>query len=444
MKNRNILIIGAGIKGLSIAYQILSKNKDAAVTVVDKEPQGVYHMSDSSHNTQCGHSGLYYTPGTLKAILNQHGFELLRDYIINNKLPYNPCGKVVVGYGSEKDNNLLDKYYKNALGNGRPANKVRMLDGDALREKEPLLSKNITSALEVDDPYLFDANSILKSLEKDVTGRGGVIKHNTKVKGISSGDKDRQWTVKTSKGDIKADFIVNAAGAQVDRIAKMAGGAKSWFICPVVGVYKDIKNTTDMPISHMIYQVPSDPEIPFLDPHAIESHGGIHFGPTAMVKFGMREHYSGNFLPHLGDMIKAHFNPGTWFFYMKNLKNMPRETGRHYSNKIFAKACQGMLNESRFKIDPSALKFYKRGIRGQHISLKGVISNDFGLEKHMILGELRGITDINPGSPGFTAALAVGLVIADITASPEKYMNIDFSSKHFLENVKHLLESVRK
>jgi DeoR/GlpR family transcriptional regulator of sugar metabolism len=47
--------------------------------------------------------------------------------------------------------------------------------------------------------------------------------------------------------------------------------------------------------------VPSSPALPFLDPHAIESDGSIHFGPTAMIKWGMREHYAGSIIPHLKD-----------------------------------------------------------------------------------------------------------------------------------------------
>jgi len=435
-----VLIIGSGIKGLSIAFEMLRQTNDAAITVVDKEPPGIHHMSASSHNTQCGHSGLYYSPGTLKAILNQHGFALLRDYITSRELPYNPCGKVVVGYDSGQDKALLEKYYKNALANGRPAEKVRLISGDALREVEPLLSKDIKSALVVDEPYLFNADAILASLEKDVAGLGGIIKHNTKVTAIRARIKDKQWLVTTSNGEETADFIINAAGAHVDRIAQMIGGAKSWFICPVVGVYKDIAAPQGKHLGHMIYQVPSDPEIPFLDPHAIESDGGIHFGPTAMVKWGMREHYSGNILPHLGDLVSAHLNPGTWLFYLKNVKNMPREIGRHFSNRIFTQACQRMLDDAKLALDPSSLKFYKLGIRGQHVSSRGVISNEFGLEKHLLGGELRGITDINPGSPGFTAALAVGRLVADITFKPERYIGMDFSSRLFCENVKQLLE----
>ncbi|MBN1534436.1 MAG: FAD-dependent oxidoreductase [Spirochaetes bacterium] len=444
MRKKNIVVIGAGIKGLAVACQVLAKKMSANVTVVDKESPGVYHMSDGSHNTQCGHSGLYYTPGTLKAILNEYGFELLRDYIIRRNLPYNPCGKIVVGYGSEKDNRLLERYYTNALANGRSPKKVRMLDGNAVRKKEPLLSKEIASALEVDEPYLFNANSILRDMEKDVMDAGGTVRHNTRVVGIASSARDMRWTIKTTKGDLHADFFINAGGGQVDRIAQMVGGAKNWFICPVVGIYKDMINPTGMHLQHMVYQVPSDPENPFLDPHAIESDGSIHFGPTAMVKWGMREHYSGSMVPHLGEMIQAHVNPGTWLFYLNNIKNVPREIGRHYSNRIFANACQRMIDESKLTIDPSILRFYKLGIRGQHVSSKGVISNEFGLEKHVINGELRGVTDINPGSPGFTASLAVGCLVADIVGSHDKYTDIDFNSQAFREKVRQLFIRRRK
>jgi (S)-2-hydroxyglutarate dehydrogenase len=444
MKPKNILIIGAGIKGLAIAYQILQKTKSVEITVVEKEPKGIHHMSDSSHNTQVGHSGLYYKPGTLKAILNQFGFELLRDYIQKKKLYYNPCGKIVVGYGSKKDDELLEKYYNNAIGNGRSSKKVRILTGDELRKKELLLSGKITAAIEADEPYIFNANSILDSLAKDITKLGGTILYNTKVTGVAPVAKDMKWTVSTNKNDFQADFIINAAGAQVDRVAKMFGGAKSWCIIPFVGEYKDIDNPTKLHIKHLIYQVPSDPEMPFLDPHAIESDGGIHFGPTAFVKFGMREHYSGNILPHLGDFISAHLNPVTWKLYFRNMKMFPREAGRHFSNKIFTAACQVMLDESKLKIDSSKIRFYKRGIRGQHVDSEGIISNEFGLEKHMLGNEFRAITDKNPGSPGFTASLAVGELIADITGAPEKYADMDFDSQEFRDKVKQLLTKGKK
>jgi L-2-hydroxyglutarate oxidase LhgO len=59
-----IIIIGAGVIGLSIARAI-SENSNDSVLVIEKEES--YGRGISSRNSEVIHSGIYYEPNSLKA-----------------------------------------------------------------------------------------------------------------------------------------------------------------------------------------------------------------------------------------------------------------------------------------------------------------------------------------------------------------------------------------
>jgi monoamine oxidase len=71
MQNRascaSVVIIGAGIIGLAVAYKLRQAHPGSAVTVLEKEPGVGRHQS--GHNSGVLHAGLYYGPGSAKARL---------------------------------------------------------------------------------------------------------------------------------------------------------------------------------------------------------------------------------------------------------------------------------------------------------------------------------------------------------------------------------------
>ena len=89
----SIGIIGGGIVGIAIA-RALSTRRLADVTVLEKEQRVATHQT--GHNSGVVHAGLYYAPGTLKAVLCQRGRVLTRDYCRERNLPYREVGKLVV------------------------------------------------------------------------------------------------------------------------------------------------------------------------------------------------------------------------------------------------------------------------------------------------------------------------------------------------------------
>ena len=58
-------VVGGGIIGLSTAYKLTLKFPQAKIIVIEKEKELSAHQT--GNNSGVIHSGLYYTPGSLKA-----------------------------------------------------------------------------------------------------------------------------------------------------------------------------------------------------------------------------------------------------------------------------------------------------------------------------------------------------------------------------------------
>src|SRR6516164_5696966 len=83
-------IVGAGIIGLAVARQLAG----AGVPVVVFEKEAAVGMHQTGHNSGVVHAGIYYAPGSAKAIMCRHGVALLRDYCAARGLAWDERGKL--------------------------------------------------------------------------------------------------------------------------------------------------------------------------------------------------------------------------------------------------------------------------------------------------------------------------------------------------------------
>src|SRR5690606_30194568 len=90
----DVAIIGAGIVGLATGRALLRRYPHLRLVVLEKEAAIAQHQT--GHNSGVIHSGLYYTPGSLKARLCVAGAEAVTRFCDERGIPYNRCGKVVV------------------------------------------------------------------------------------------------------------------------------------------------------------------------------------------------------------------------------------------------------------------------------------------------------------------------------------------------------------
>lgn len=90
----DVIIIGAGLVGLGVASALQESQPELKVLVIDKESGPAVHQS--GHNSNVVHSGIYYTPGSLKARLAKQGNITTYNFCKQHHLYYDRCGKVIV------------------------------------------------------------------------------------------------------------------------------------------------------------------------------------------------------------------------------------------------------------------------------------------------------------------------------------------------------------
>ena len=105
----DLIILGAGITGLSIARQQLINDPACKILIIEKERTVGMHAS--GRNSGVLHSGIYYPSNTLKAKFCSEGRKLMEKYCQEYSLPIQKCGKVIVPETQDQDE-ILDILHK--------------------------------------------------------------------------------------------------------------------------------------------------------------------------------------------------------------------------------------------------------------------------------------------------------------------------------------------
>ena len=114
-KSCDILIIGGGMVGLSLANQLIKRRLTDKIIVLDKENKLGKHSS--GRNSGVLHAGIYYKPGSLKAKVCVSGARRLKKWVKERNLPLNNCGKIIVPQKEILDSQI-DELAKRGSANG--------------------------------------------------------------------------------------------------------------------------------------------------------------------------------------------------------------------------------------------------------------------------------------------------------------------------------------
>jgi L-2-hydroxyglutarate oxidase len=273
-----VLIIGAGITGLTIARELVNRGI-GDILIIEKERSLGLHAS--GRNSGVLHAGMYYTPDTLKAKYCVEGNRLIKEFCRERGLTLNETGKVILAPSPSEVEALHELKRRADLCGAR----AFLIDGKRLRELEPHAAA-VNEALFSPDTAVIRPMEVLKALEAELTQSAKVaICYETAFEGLS-GDGQAQ----TSGGVIQFEKFVNAAGSYADHIAHQFGLAKDYKILPFKGTYHKLTDNRAFLVRGNIYPVP-DLRTPFLGVHLTRSADGeILVGPTAMPAFS-RENY---------------------------------------------------------------------------------------------------------------------------------------------------------
>jgi (S)-2-hydroxyglutarate dehydrogenase len=393
-KKYDIAIIGGGIVGLATAHRLLTLKPELQLVVLEKENHVAAHQT--GHNSGVIHSGLYYKPGSLKAVNCINGYKMLLEFCDENKIPYDLCGKIVVAT-SENELSQLDMLYQRGIENGLSG--IVKLTESEIKQHEP--NCNGIKGLYVPQTGIINYSKVCEVLEEKIKNAGGEIIFNYKVSGIDL--KENDSVVKSEAGNVTARLIINCAGLYSDKVAEFNEPNLDTRIIPFRGEYYMIKPEKQHLVKNLIYPVP-DPNFPFLGVHFTRMiDGGVEAGPNAVFAF-KREGYKKTDID-LRDLWNSFSWPGFRKVAMKYWKTGIGEYYRSYSKSAFTKALQKLVPS----IQKEDLIPAGSGVRAQACDRTGGLLDDF-----KIVEKLGIINILNAPSPAATSSLSIGQTLAEL------------------------------
>src|SRR5687767_15931334 len=115
MQNFDIAIVGGGIVGLATSWQLGQRYPQFSVAVLEKEAAVGTHQT--GHNSGVLHSGIYYKPGSLRALNCRSGKAAMEAFCKEHDVPYDICSKVIVAV-NDKEVPALDRILDRGQQNG--------------------------------------------------------------------------------------------------------------------------------------------------------------------------------------------------------------------------------------------------------------------------------------------------------------------------------------
>lgn len=387
-------IIGGGIVGLSTAYKLSLKFPQASILLFEKEEELSAHQT--GNNSGVIHSGLYYTPGSLKAENCREGRHELVAFAKEYNVPHDVCGKVIVAT-DEKELPFLNKIFDNGFANQTEG--IAKITAEEVKQIEPYVES--IGGIHVPCTGIIDYRATVHKLAELITSSSVPAKINLgeEVKGIIKGEVSE---LKTTKSSYQAKKLIFCGGLQADRLAKKDGVQLKEKVVPFRGDYYELTEQAKHKVKHLIYPVPN-PDFPFLGVHFTRmTDGEIECGPNAVFSF-KREGYSRTSFS-LKDTADALNYSGTWKLLTGNAKYAWMEYRRAFSKKLFLETLQRMIPS----LEMDDLKKGRSGVRAQLLGVNGETRDDFRIEYSG-----NSIHVLNAPSPAATAGLAIGQKIVD-------------------------------
>jgi len=392
MGSCDLLVVGGGLVGLATAWQFHQRFPHRSIVLLEKEATPAFHQS--GRNSGVLHSGIYYTPGSLKASNCKDGKLAMQAFCDEHGIDYEVCGKVIVAT-DESELPALERIEER----GR-ANQVRCerIGTERLKEIEPHVAG--IAALHVPDAGIADYKAVARKLVELLQAAGQEIRFNCRVDQLRH--VDGTTTVTSSQGEWQAQQVVGCAGLYSDRLARRAGidpGAK---IVPFRGEYFEICEERKHLCRNLIYPVP-DPAFPFLGVHYTRMiDGSVECGPNAVLAF-RREGYT-RFAIHPAELLESLMWPGFLRLAAKHWKTGCGEMWRSFSKAAFTRSLQKLIPEIR----QEDLQAAPAGVRAQALQRDGSMVDDFLLLENEI-----GLQVCNAPSPAATSSLNIGKLVTE-------------------------------
>ena len=370
MESIDYLIVGAGIIGMTIAHELISRNNHLKIVIVEKESEVAVHAS--GRNSGVLHAGFYYTADSLKAKLTAEGNKKMKAFCHQHNIFVNETQKYVVAK-DEQELAWLYELDKRAKVNGVITELVDAKDiGSNIKTYKKALYSPSTASV--------NPKEVCYSLRDQLIEKGVRFIFNQTFETIT----------------FNYNYLINCAGSYADKIAKAHGIAKNYTMLPFKGLYLKYYGD-DKPISTNVYPVPNMKN-PFLGVHfTVTSKNEIKIGPTAIPVF-WRENYQGLSGFKLNEFLEILYYSGKLFILNKfNFRDLALSEVKNYRKKNLIRKSQQMLHKIGDDFRPMPA-----GIRAQLLDTQ---RNELVMD--FIVEHINHSTHIlNAVSPAFTCSFA--------------------------------------
>ncbi len=392
----DVAVVGGGLVGLATALA-LAEEHGRTVVVLEAEDRLAAHQS--GHNSGVIHSGLYYKPGSLKAKLCVESVRALYRFCEEEGIAHERCGKIVVAT-REDELPRLDELERRGQANGLAG--LQRLNKEEIREREPHAAG--IAALWVPQTGIVDYPAVALAYGRRIEARGGTVWTGARFLGVRR--EGSGLVAETTRGAVASKLLVNCAGLQSDRVARLCGAQVDVRIIPFRGEYYELVPERHGLVRGLIYPVP-DPRFPFLGVHLTRMiKGGVEAGPNAVLAL-KREGYRWTDVG-LRDVVASATWPGLWRLAARFWRVAGFEVWRSLVKSAFVRDLQRLVPEIRSE----DLHRAGAGVRAQAMERSGALVDDF-----RIVRSESAIHVLNAPSPAATASLAIGRMVAEMAVA---------------------------
>ena len=272
MPDFEIAVIGGGVVGLAIASRLSEKHHNLILL----EKNETYGAETSSRNSEVIHAGLYYKPGSLKALLCVEGRERLYFLCKKHGIPHKQLTKIITA-ASVEEVSKLEPLYQNGRTNGVM---LQILSAESTKKLEP----NIRTFGSIFSPTtgIISVHELMDYFYHSTLDHDATVQLRCAVTGIAKRPDGYEITVEEAgqKSTVTVEIVINAAGLGSDVVAAMAGidiDAAGYRLTFAKGSYFAVVPSKAKLVSRLVYPVP---QTDGLGVHALIDWGGrLKFGP---------------------------------------------------------------------------------------------------------------------------------------------------------------------
>ncbi len=265
----DVAIIGAGVVGSFIARELSKYN----IKIVLIEKENDVANGTTKANSAIVHSGYDPIPGTLKAELNAKGNTMFDKVCQELSVPFERIGSLVVAF-SEEEMKTIEALYERGIEN--KISNMKILNREELLQKEPNLREEVIGALYSPTAGIVGPWELTIALAENAADNGVEVKLNGQVENIQRVDDG--YLISLGENEIRAKYIINAAGLFADKIHNMVS-SPTFEIIPNRGQYNLFDKSVGKYVNSVIFQSPTKHGKGIVILPTV--HGNLLLGPTA-------------------------------------------------------------------------------------------------------------------------------------------------------------------